>query len=275
MQTSSQDFCASAKQTQTLTATLLQPCTSRHERKHGSAVTGKASEQHALLHRCSQASSCKFKAILCQRKHAKTCHCNVHACPCTKLSRFVKNSVHAKVFSKRSTQLDCCSREPKSKQKESYFSQKKKKVQSATHMVAINSWRLPLWKVLKVSVFLFFSIFVCRCVFASFDSSTALFALLWFCLLYFTTGHCMITQKAICVLRVQGPNLVWKAGNRTTLTLELNCTHSAKPGSKNYFAGCVQSPHSFQSVNSSADLAQPKKRNCELEFTNSLPENTK
>ena len=113
--TASQDFCASAKQTQTLTATLLQPCTSRHERKRGSAVTaaGKASEQHALLHGCSQASSSASKLILCQRKlpkHAKTCHRNVHACQCTKLSRFVKNSVHA--------------REPKGKQRESYFSQK-------------------------------------------------------------------------------------------------------------------------------------------------------
>ena len=80
--TASQDFCASAKQTHTLTATLLQPCTSRHERKRGSAVTaaGKASEQHALLHRCSQASSSASKLILCQRKlpqHAKTCHRNV------------------------------------------------------------------------------------------------------------------------------------------------------------------------------------------------------
>ena len=104
--TASQDFCASAKQTQTLTATLLQPCTSRHERKRGSAVTaaGKASEQHALLHGCSQASSSASKLILCQRKlpkHAKTCHRNVHACQCTKLSRFVKNSVHAKVSSKK------------------------------------------------------------------------------------------------------------------------------------------------------------------------------
>ena len=62
--TASQDFCASAKQTQTLTATLLQPCTSRHERKRGSAVTaaGKASEQHALLHGCSQASSSAWRA---------------------------------------------------------------------------------------------------------------------------------------------------------------------------------------------------------------------
>ena len=99
-------FCASAKQTQTLTATLLQPCTSRHERKRGSAVTaaGKASEQHALLHGCSQASSSASKLILCQRKlpkHAKTCHRNVHACQCTKLSRFVKNSVYAKVSSKK------------------------------------------------------------------------------------------------------------------------------------------------------------------------------
>ena len=37
--TTSQDFCASAKQTQTCTATPFQPCTSRHERKRGSAVT--------------------------------------------------------------------------------------------------------------------------------------------------------------------------------------------------------------------------------------------
>ena len=27
----------------------------------------------------------------------KTCHRNIHACQCTRLSRFVKNSVHAKV----------------------------------------------------------------------------------------------------------------------------------------------------------------------------------
>ena len=47
---------------------------------------------------------------------------------------------------------------------------------------------------------------VCRCVFASFDSSTfwllsfsALFAVLWFCLLCFTTGYCIHCQKAICV----------------------------------------------------------------------------
>ena len=55
-----------------------------------SAVTaaGKASEQHALLHGCSNASSSASKLIPCQRKlpkHAKTCHRNVHACPCTKL----------------------------------------------------------------------------------------------------------------------------------------------------------------------------------------------
>ena len=43
---------------------------------------------------------------------------------------------------------------------------------------------------------------VCRCVFASFDSSTfwllslsALFAGLWFCLLCFTTGYCTHCQK--------------------------------------------------------------------------------
>ena len=83
------------------------PCTSRHERKRGSAVTaaGKASEQHALLHGCSQASSSASKLILSQNanmpKHAKTCCRNVHACQCTKLSRFVKNSVHAKVSSKK------------------------------------------------------------------------------------------------------------------------------------------------------------------------------
>ena len=59
-------------------------------------AAGKASEQHALLHGCSQASSSASKLILCQRKlpkhakHAKTCHRNVHACQCTKLSRFVK-----------------------------------------------------------------------------------------------------------------------------------------------------------------------------------------
>ena len=103
--TVSQDFCASAKHI-TLTATVLQPCASQHERKRGSAVTaaGKASEQHALLHGCSQASSSASKLILCQRKlpkHAKTFHRNVHACPCTKLSRFVKKSVHAKVPSKK------------------------------------------------------------------------------------------------------------------------------------------------------------------------------
>ena len=46
---------------------------------------------------------------------------------------------------------------------------------------------------------------VCRCVFASFDSSTfwllslsALFAVLWFCLLCFTTGYCTHCQKAVC-----------------------------------------------------------------------------
>ena len=102
--TASQDFCASAKQTQTLTATLLQPCTSRHERKRGLAVTaaGKASEQHALLHGCSQASLSASKLILCQRKHqsmpkhATAMFMLVHAQNCQGL----RNSVHAKVSSK-------------------------------------------------------------------------------------------------------------------------------------------------------------------------------
>ena len=93
--TASQDFCASAKQTQTLTATLLQPCTSRHERKRGSAVTaaGKASEQHALLHGCSQASSRASKLILCQRKlpqHAKTCQNMPPQCSCLSMHKTVK-----------------------------------------------------------------------------------------------------------------------------------------------------------------------------------------
>ena len=93
--TASQDFCASAKQTQTLTATLLQPCTSRHERKRGSAVTaaGKASEQHALLHGCSQASSSASKLILCQRKlprHAKTCQNMPPQCSCLSMHKTVK-----------------------------------------------------------------------------------------------------------------------------------------------------------------------------------------
>ena len=43
--TASQDLCASAKQTQTLTATLLHPCTSGHERKRGSAGTAAAKLQ--------------------------------------------------------------------------------------------------------------------------------------------------------------------------------------------------------------------------------------
>ena len=93
--TASQDFCASAKQTQTLTATLLQPCTSRHERKRGSAATaaGKASEQHALLHGCSQASSSASKLILCQRKlpkHAKTCQNMPPQCSCLSMHKTVK-----------------------------------------------------------------------------------------------------------------------------------------------------------------------------------------
>ena len=65
----------------------------------------KASEQHALLHGCSQSSSSASNLILRERelpKHAETCHRNVHACQCTKLSRFVKNSVHA-TFPQRST----------------------------------------------------------------------------------------------------------------------------------------------------------------------------
>ena len=90
--TASQDFCASAKQTQTLTATLLQPCTSRHERKRGSAVTaaGKSSEQHALLHGCSQASLSASKLILCQRKHAKTCRNMPPQCSCLSMHKTVK-----------------------------------------------------------------------------------------------------------------------------------------------------------------------------------------
>ena len=81
--------------TQTLTATLLQPCTLRHERKRGSAVTtaGKASEQHALLHGCSQASSSASKLILCQRKlpkHAKTCQNMPPQCSCLSMHKTVK-----------------------------------------------------------------------------------------------------------------------------------------------------------------------------------------
>ena len=116
--TASQDFCASAKQTQTLTATLLQPCTSRHERKRGSAVTaaGKASEQHALLHGCSQASSSASKLILCQRKlpqHAKTCQNMPLQCSCLSMHKTVKvceKTQFTQKFPQRSTQLDCCSR---------------------------------------------------------------------------------------------------------------------------------------------------------------------
>ena len=45
-------------------------------------------------------------------KHAKTCHRNVHACQCTKLSRFVKNSVHAKVSSVARESLRANKRSP-------------------------------------------------------------------------------------------------------------------------------------------------------------------
>ena len=64
----------SAKQTQTLTSTLLQPCTSRAEARVGGNSAGKASEQHALLHGCSQASSSASKLIRCQRKLQKPKH---------------------------------------------------------------------------------------------------------------------------------------------------------------------------------------------------------
>ena len=65
-----------------------------------------------------------FKAHPMPTQTTKACQNMPPQCSCLsmqKLSRFVKNSVHAKVSS-RSTQLDCCSREPKGKQKESYFS---------------------------------------------------------------------------------------------------------------------------------------------------------
>ena len=55
-------------------------------------------------------------------KHAKTCHRNVHACPCTKTAKVCKKLRSRKSFLKGSTQLDCCSREPQGKQKKSYFS---------------------------------------------------------------------------------------------------------------------------------------------------------
>ena len=87
----SQDFCASAKQTQTLTATLLQSCTSRHERKRGSAVTaaGKASE-HALLHGCSQASSSCFKAHPMPTQTTKACQNMPLQCSCLSMHKTVK-----------------------------------------------------------------------------------------------------------------------------------------------------------------------------------------
>ena len=44
-----------------------------------------------------------------------------------------------------------------------------------------------------------------------------------------------------------------------------NCMHSAKPGSKNHFPGCVQSPYSLRAVNSSAGPPS-------AEFPNSLPQ---
>ena len=125
--TASQDFCASAKQTQTLTATLLQPCTSRHERKRGSAVTaaGKASEQHALLHGCSQASSSASKLILCQRKHAKTCRNMPPQCSCLSMHKTVKvceKLSSRKCFLKEVRNSTVARERPKGKQKESYFS---------------------------------------------------------------------------------------------------------------------------------------------------------
>ena len=113
---------------QTLTATLLQPCTSRHERKRGSAVTaaGKASDQHALPHGCSNASSSVSKLIRCQlTQTTKACQNMPPQCSCLsvpKLQRFVKTQFTQKL-PQESSQLDCCSREPKGKQKESYFSQ--------------------------------------------------------------------------------------------------------------------------------------------------------
>ena len=44
-----------------------------------------------------------------------------------------------------------------------------------------------------------------------------------------------------------------------------NCMHSAKPGSKNHFPGCVRSPYSLRAVSSSADPPS-------AEFPNSLPQ---
>ena len=98
--TTSQDFCTSAKQTQTCTATPFQPCTSRHERKRGSAVTAADKSFRAartssemLTGICSASKAHPMPRKL--NKHAKTCPCHVHVCPCTKQLEVCGNSVQA------------------------------------------------------------------------------------------------------------------------------------------------------------------------------------
>ena len=90
--TASQDFCASAKQTQTLTATLLQPCTSRHERKRGSA--GNSCRQSF---RATRTSSWMLTGIVkCFKAHpmptqtTKTCQNMPPQCSCLSMHKTVK-----------------------------------------------------------------------------------------------------------------------------------------------------------------------------------------
>ena len=124
--TTSQDFCTSAKQTQTCTAAPFQPCTSRHERKRGSAVTAADKSFRAartssemLTGICSASKAHPMPRKL--NKHAKTwsvpCSClSMHktAKGLWKLSSSTKCSSQCL---KRKNNFTCCSTEPKGKQK--------------------------------------------------------------------------------------------------------------------------------------------------------------
>ena len=120
MQTSTASILCFSKNKHKLSQPLLQPCTSRHERKRGSAVTaaGKASEQHALLHGCSQASSSASKLILCQRKLPK------HASSCLSMHKTVKvcEKLSSTKVSSRKHATRLLLESLRAKQKESYFS---------------------------------------------------------------------------------------------------------------------------------------------------------
>ena len=128
--TTSQDFCTSAKQTQTCTATPFQPCTSRHEPKArvGGNSCGQKLQSSTHFFRDAHRHLQCFKGSSHATQTQQTCQNMSVPCSCLSMHKTVKGLWKFSSSTKCSSQclkkvnnFTCCSTEPKGKQKESYF----------------------------------------------------------------------------------------------------------------------------------------------------------